>query len=84
MFHTIITILGIVLFVKFFTSRSTGTLVLLLIGFCLLFMNLYIDWDNIQLVTEKGGGLMGVILMCIAPLYILWILASRVARKSKN
>jgi TRAP-type C4-dicarboxylate transport system permease large subunit len=81
MFHLILVLVVGSIFVGFFTSRSTNTLLLFLVAFLCLYLYLYTEWNDVELVTARGGGVFGVILMIITPVYIMGVLLFRAFRK---
>lgn len=83
MFHLLIVLVVGSLFVGLFKNISTKTLLLLLAAFLGMFLYLYIKWNDIELVTARGGGFFGVVLMVITPAYILGVLIYRAFRKNK-
>ena len=80
MFHLILVIAGF-FFTWFFSSRSTTTLSVFLLLFICLFVYLFVNWDHVELITARGGGLFGVILMMVTPVFIIGILISRACKK---
>lgn len=81
MLHLIFVIAGVSFFTWFFSCRSTTTLSVLLLMFICLFIYLFINWDDVELITARGGGLFGVILMMVTPVFITGILISRACKK---
>lgn len=80
MLHFILVIAGVSFFIWFFSSRSTATLSVFLLMFICLFIYLFVNWDDVELITTRGGGLFGVILMMITPVFIIGILISRACK----
>ena len=81
MLHLILVLVALSLFVGFITSRSTKTLLLFLILFLGIFFYLQTNWNDVELVTARGGGFAGTILMIVTPVFIIGVLLFRFFRK---